>query len=114
MLRRAKAEHAVAEERRAHRYEVNIEASIEHESIEQPVRLVNLSRRGFGAVGGIAPLADSVVTLTITGVCHAKARIAWKDGDSFGAEFLAPQRLYLIPDVVGPGDEAEPSSDDFR
>ncbi|PZO89622.1 MAG: hypothetical protein DI623_09665 [Sphingomonas sanxanigenens] len=114
MLRRAKADRTVVEERRAHRYDVNIEASIEYETVAQPVRLVNLSRRGFGAAGEIAPPTDAVVTLTIPGVCHAKARIAWKDGNNFGAEFLAPQRLFLIPDVVGPGTEAEPSNDDFR
>jgi hypothetical protein len=100
-MRAAKAERAAVYERRAHRYQVNIDASIMgDDGRESAVRVVNLSRRGFGAETDGSIAADSTVTLTLPGVCHAKARIVWSDRGSFGAEFLAPQRLYLIPEVI--------------
>lgn len=100
-MRPAKADSAAVDQRRAHRYQVDIHATIATaDEQEHSIRVVNLSRRGFGAEASGSIALDSPVTLTLPGVCHAKARIVWTEQGSFGAEFLAPQRLYLIPSVI--------------
>ena len=100
-MRLAKAKPSAAEQRRAHRYAVDIAASLTgDDGEERPLRLIDLSRRGFGGevTGGAEP--ETIVKLVLPGACYAKARIVWAQGDRIGAEFLAPQRLHLISQVV--------------
>lgn len=108
-MRHARAAKPVVEERRSHRYTVDIRGILERSAEENAaVRVVDLSRRGFGAECAAPINVDSTVILSLPGVCHAKARIVWSEAGRLGAEFLAPQRLFLIPEVIDQAGQLSP------
>lgn len=45
----------------------------------------------------------TIVWLKIDGAGARQARIIWRDGDSYGCEFVAPIRTKSIDDISGPG-----------
>jgi hypothetical protein len=64
----------------------------------QPIEIVNLSKRGFGASSAVSVLIGTqiLVELPLTGVVRAEVR--WGLGDRFGAIFA--EQLELDPETI--------------
>ena len=81
---------AMPDERATERYQVAIDTTMRQlGEANHPIRIVDISWRGFSGESDHDFETPSVVAVDLPGIGEVKARVIWTDPGRVGAEFLA-------------------------